>query len=89
MEVKIIQTCSTTRLVVSQVLQNAPHFAVFSGSYSETEVSKQLYSNLNGFKYITDSGLLGLIPDYLVPFEKISNGRKAACVAPALQSLAQ
>jgi hypothetical protein len=22
-------TCSTTRLVVSQVLQNAPHFAVF------------------------------------------------------------
>jgi hypothetical protein len=30
-------------LVVSQVLQNAPYFAVFSGSCSETEVSKQLY----------------------------------------------
>jgi hypothetical protein len=30
-------------LVVSQVLQNAPHFAVYSGSCSETEVSEQLY----------------------------------------------
>jgi predicted amidophosphoribosyltransferase len=37
-------TCSTTRLVAEQVLQNAQHFAVLSGSCSETEVSEQLYS---------------------------------------------
>jgi hypothetical protein len=30
-------------LVLEQVLQNAPHFAFFSGIYSETEVSEQLY----------------------------------------------
>jgi hypothetical protein len=30
-------------LVTEQVLQHAPHFAVFNGSCSETEVSKQLY----------------------------------------------
>jgi hypothetical protein len=29
--------------VIAQALQNAPHFAVLSGSCSETEVSKQLY----------------------------------------------
>jgi hypothetical protein len=34
-------TWETTRLVVSQVLQNARHFAVFSSCCLETEVSKQ------------------------------------------------
>jgi hypothetical protein len=33
-------TCSTTRLVVEQVLQKALLFAIFSGSYAETEVSE-------------------------------------------------
>jgi hypothetical protein len=36
-------TCSTTLLVVEQVLQNALHFAFLSGCCSETEVSEQLY----------------------------------------------
>jgi hypothetical protein len=36
-------TCSLTRLVIEQALQNTPHFAVFSGCCSETEVSEQLH----------------------------------------------
>jgi hypothetical protein len=32
--------CLITRLVIKQALQNAEHFAVFKGCYSETEVSE-------------------------------------------------
>jgi hypothetical protein len=54
-------------LVVSQVLQNAPPFAVYSGSCSETEVSEQLYLvsfenssfyKLNKFITLSDNKIL-------------------------------
>jgi hypothetical protein len=45
-----------------QVLQNVPHFAVFSGNCSEAEVSEQLYVS-NKTRLFQDTGFWNSNPE--------------------------